>query len=173
MKQEDQAAAGLYLNLQLRDLLLELSHGGDVVGFPQPNRHHLFFTLQRRGWGGYSATRCCFFNRDVNRPGYISYLSMRASRFTAERLLLLLLLRTLHSISACLLLISCSCTCRSLFCVVSVCTLSCRQRISCSARRSWLLWIWFWVSRVEKPVDLFPQNKLQRLIQTKSCRGQP
>lgn len=40
---------GLYLNLQLRDLLLELSHGGDVVGFPQPNRHHLFFTLQRGG----------------------------------------------------------------------------------------------------------------------------
>lgn len=54
---------------------------------------------------------------------------------------------TLHSISACLRLISCSCTCRSLFWVVSVCTRSWRQRLSCSARRSWLLWIWFWSSK--------------------------
>lgn len=63
---------GLYLNLKLRDLLLELSHGGDVVGFPQPNRHHLFFTLQRGGvmggTGGGGGRRlrvaagcCCFF----------------------------------------------------------------------------------------------------------------
>lgn len=55
---------------------------------------------------------------------------------------------TLHSISACLRLISCSCTCRSLFCTVSVCTRSWRQRPSCSARRSWLLWIWFCVSKI-------------------------
>lgn len=58
---------------------------------------------------------------------------------------------TLHSISACLRLISCSCTCRSLFCTVSVCTLSWRPRVSCSARRSWLLWIWFCVKKVTKP----------------------
>lgn len=53
---------GLYLNLQLRDLLLELSHGGDVVGFPQPNRHHLFFTLQRGGVGvgGETSQSCCW-----------------------------------------------------------------------------------------------------------------
>lgn len=50
---------------------------------------------------------------------------------------------TLHSMSACLRLISCSCTCRSLFWVVSVCTHFWRHWFSCSARRRWLLWIWF------------------------------
>lgn len=52
--------------------------------------------------------------------------------------------RTLHSISACLRLISCSCTCRSLFWVVNVCIHFWRHWFSCSARRSWLLWIWFY-----------------------------
>lgn len=50
---------------------------------------------------------------------------------------------TLHSISACFLLISCSWTCCSLFRSVSVCTLFSSLHLSCSARRSWLLRDWF------------------------------
>lgn len=38
---------GLYLNLQLWDLLLELSHSCNVVSFSQPHCHHLFLTLQK------------------------------------------------------------------------------------------------------------------------------
>lgn len=38
---------GLYLNLKLWDLLLKFSHCGNVVSFPQPHCHHLFFALQK------------------------------------------------------------------------------------------------------------------------------
>ena len=79
---------------------------------------------------------------------------------------------TLHSISACLRLISCSCTCRSLFCTVSVCTRSCRLRLSCSPRRRWLLWIWFCVSKdTEIPflVLVLNSSTLCTYIQTQTC----
>lgn len=42
------AELGLYLNLQLRDLLLELCHGSNVVSFPQPHSHYFFLTLQKK-----------------------------------------------------------------------------------------------------------------------------
>ena len=42
-------AGGLkgYLNLQLRDVLLQLRHGRNVVGLSQSDRHHLLLTLRR------------------------------------------------------------------------------------------------------------------------------
>lgn len=42
---------GLYLNLKLWDLLLELSHSSNVISFPQPHCHHLLLTLQKNKRG--------------------------------------------------------------------------------------------------------------------------
>lgn len=38
---------GLYLNLELWDLLLKFGHSSNVVSFPQPHCHYLFFALQK------------------------------------------------------------------------------------------------------------------------------
>ncbi len=51
---------------------------------------------------------------------------------------------TLQSISARFRFVSCSSACNILFWLVKTCSRSCRFRASSSARRSWLLCIWFW-----------------------------